>query len=88
MAAPAKDGDNFVLDMATTSVALGKVMVFAKSTSIQTRAVIEVSGITLTYSLCPDRTTGKEGRIHAKWLGNRQRRKGNYYCIIVQIQYG
>ena len=25
MAAPAKDGDSFVLDMATTSVALGKV---------------------------------------------------------------
>ena len=30
MAAPAKDGDNFVLDMATTSVALGKVNVFCK----------------------------------------------------------
>lgn len=25
LAAPAKDGDDFVLDMATTSVALGKV---------------------------------------------------------------
>lgn len=25
MAAPGKDGDNFVLDMATSSVALGKV---------------------------------------------------------------
>ena len=43
LAVPAKDNDSFVLDMATTTVALGKVSLFYISSTFKTSIHIKAS---------------------------------------------
>lgn len=63
LAAPAKDGDDFVLDMATTSVALGKVncsnyVFFFKYKILN---VFKRKTIMILMFFLPDRVAGKKG---------------------------